>query len=80
MPCASGYPLNWLMSTTRRTLGTGPTTTTRSTTTDVALRLLPVERAELVDIEHQDVVERKGRRTLGPGGRDVGLEAQQVIA
>lgn len=64
---------------TRRPLGTGPTTTTRSTPTSP--RLLPVERAErdeLVDVEHQDV-EPKGRRKLGPGGHDVGLEAQQVI-
>jgi hypothetical protein len=63
------------MSTTRRPLGTGPTTTTRSTP---SLRLLPVERAELVGVEHQDVAERKGRRTLG-AGHEVGLEAQQVV-
>jgi len=53
---------------TRRPLGTGPTTTTRSTPTSP--RLLPVERAErdeLVDVEHQDVADRKGRRNLGPG-------------
>lgn len=53
---------------TRRPLGTGPTSTTRSTPTSP--RLLPVERAELVDVEHQDVAERKGRRTLGPGRGD----------
>ncbi|WP_157876710.1 hypothetical protein [Streptomyces graminilatus] len=55
------------MSTTRRPLGTGPTTST-STMTTSAPRLLPAERAELADVnEHQDVAERKGRRTLGPG-------------
>ncbi|NEC32208.1 hypothetical protein G3I66_03280, partial [Streptomyces rubrogriseus] len=36
-----------------------------------APRLLPVERVEpgrlLEDVEHQAVVEQKGRRTLGPG-------------
>ncbi len=36
--------------------------------TTSAPRLLPAERAELADVnEHQDVAERKGRRTLGPG-------------
>ncbi|MGW1186295.1 hypothetical protein ACWD7Y_32725 [Streptomyces drozdowiczii] len=61
------------MSTTRRPLGTGPTTTTRSTTTPSAFapRRLPVERAEpsslLGDVEHQEVADRKGRRNLGPG-------------
>ncbi|MFE9927205.1 hypothetical protein ACFYQA_38575 [Streptomyces sp. NPDC005774] len=64
---------------TRRPLGTGPTSTTRSTPTSP--RLLPVERGErdeLVDVEHQDVAARKGRRILG-AGHETGLEAQQVI-
>ena len=57
---------------TRRRLGTGPSTTTRSTpTTDTAPRLLPAERVEpgalLGEVERQDLVERKGRRNLGPG-------------
>lgn len=61
-----------VMSTSRRPLGTGPTTSSRSTPTTPAQRLLPAERAELD--EHQgDVVEHqtlRGRRTLGtgPGG------------
>jgi hypothetical protein len=57
---------------TRRRLGTGPSTTTRSTpTTDASPRLLPAERVEpgalLGEVEHQDVADRKGRRNLGPG-------------
>ncbi|MFF5639818.1 hypothetical protein [Streptomyces sp. NPDC012825] len=67
------------MSTTRRVLGIGPTTSTRSTTTSP--RLLPIERAELVDgDERQDVAveERavqmlRGRRPLG-GGPQAGGE------
>ncbi|MFB7032225.1 MULTISPECIES: hypothetical protein [unclassified Streptomyces] len=63
------------MSTTRRVLGTGPATTTRSTTSSP--RLLPIERVQLVDgDEHQDVdIEEqpvqmlRGRRALGPGPR-----------
>lgn len=59
------------MSTARRQLGTGPSTT-RSTTTDIAPRLLPVERAQsgapLGAAEHKDVVARKGRRNLGQPG------------
>ncbi|MFD0229343.1 hypothetical protein ACWGPD_25460 [Streptomyces hirsutus] len=58
------------MSTLRRPLGTGPSTP-RSTPTDTALRLLPVERIEpaglLDDGERPDVAERNGRRTLGHG-------------
>ncbi|WP_406357317.1 hypothetical protein OHB56_33130 [Streptomyces sp. NBC_01635] len=59
------------MSTLRRPLGTGPSATRNTPTTDTALRLLPVERIEpaalLDDGERPDVAERKGRRTLGPG-------------
>jgi hypothetical protein len=59
------------MSTARRQLGTGPSTTRSTPTTDTAPRLLPVERAEpgalLGEVEHQDVAARKGRRNLGPG-------------
>ncbi|WP_189554828.1 hypothetical protein [Streptomyces lavendofoliae] len=59
------------MSTTRRRLGTGPSTTRSTEPTDFSPRLLPVERVEpaalLDDGEHQDVAERKGRRTLGRG-------------
>ncbi|NEC40140.1 hypothetical protein [Streptomyces rubrogriseus] len=58
------------MSTARRRLGTGPSATTTSPA-GPAPRLLPVERVEpgrlLEDVEHQAVVEQKGRRTLGPG-------------
>ncbi|RSS59827.1 hypothetical protein [Streptomyces sp. WAC01280] len=59
------------MSTMRRPLGTGPTTSTRSTGTDPSPRLLPVERADgdvLLDLdEHQEHVAAKGRRLLGTG-------------
>jgi hypothetical protein len=60
------------MSTARRQLGTGPSTTRSTPTTDTAPRLLPVERVEpgalLGEVEHQDVTaDRKGRRNLGPG-------------
>ncbi|MDT9686391.1 hypothetical protein RND61_30615 [Streptomyces sp. TRM76323] len=58
------------MSTARRRLGTGPSTKT-TPPAGPAPRLLPVERIEaerlLDDVEHQAVVEHKGRRTLGPG-------------
>ena len=60
-----------VMSTMRRPLGTGPSTTRSTTSTDTAPRLLPVERAEpdalLGEVEHQGVAARKGRRNLGPG-------------
>ncbi|WP_329405007.1 hypothetical protein [Streptomyces melanogenes] len=59
------------MSTTRRQLGTGPSTTRSTPTTNSSPRLLPIERVEpavlLEDGEHQDVAERRGRRTLGRG-------------
>ncbi|MGW2089710.1 hypothetical protein [Streptomyces sp. NPDC001880] len=60
------------MSTARRPLGTGPTTSTRTTTTTPGPRLLPAERAghdELLgDVDERLAVpDRKGRRTLGPG-------------
>ncbi|MGW3505398.1 hypothetical protein ACWDMY_32705 [Streptomyces globisporus] len=59
------------MSTTRRALGTGPTTSTRSTS---APRLLPAERAALLDVDERLAVvdehpgpDQKRRRKLGPG-------------
>ncbi|MFF5977193.1 hypothetical protein ACFY7C_37475 [Streptomyces sp. NPDC012769] len=60
------------MSTMRRPLGTGPTTSTRTTTTSTAPRLLPVERAEPSALEDaadddQEQAEPKRRRTLGTG-------------
>nr|WSX25677.1 hypothetical protein OG690_38705 [Streptomyces tubercidicus] len=60
------------MSTTRRSLGTGPTTSTRSTTTTPAPRLLPVEQAEQCALlgdadEHQAVQMLRRRRPLGSG-------------
>ncbi|MFD9729244.1 hypothetical protein [Streptomyces sp. NPDC059072] len=57
------------MSTTRRALGAGPTTSTRTTTMPTAPRLLPAERAEHQDDgdEHQAVRMARGRRTLGTG-------------
>ncbi|MEU8673002.1 hypothetical protein ACIOJG_37470 [Streptomyces anulatus] len=58
------------MSTPRRALGTGPTTTTRSTPSP---RLLPVERAALLDVDdgqalvdEQPEPSEKRRRMLGP--------------
>ncbi|WUU86549.1 hypothetical protein OG790_34285 (plasmid) [Streptomyces cellulosae] len=59
------------MSTTRRQLGTGPSTARSTEPMTFSPRLLPVERVEpaalLDDIEHQDAAERKGRRALGRG-------------
>ncbi|WP_327187170.1 hypothetical protein [Streptomyces sp. NBC_01334] len=59
------------MSTTRRRLGTGPSTTTSTLTTDTGPRLLPAERVapDVLpgDAEHQDLAGHKGRRSLGPG-------------
>lgn len=59
------------MSTTRRQLGTGPSTIRKTEPTNLSPRLLPAERIEpaaLLDHgEHQDVAEREGRRILGPG-------------
>ncbi|MFE2972241.1 hypothetical protein ACFXKC_53585 [Streptomyces sp. NPDC059340] len=59
------------MSTTRRRLGTGPSTTTSTPTTDTSPRLLAAERFEPdaleEEAEHQDLTGRKGRRNLGTG-------------
>ncbi|MFD5415238.1 hypothetical protein [Streptomyces nojiriensis] len=59
------------MSTARRRLGTGPSTTRTTPTEGPQPRLLPAERVDpgrlLHDVEHQAVVDAKGRRTLGPG-------------
>jgi hypothetical protein len=59
------------MSTMRRPLGTGPSTTRSTPSTDPAPRLLPaerVERDELVDVDgRREMAVRKGRRNLGPG-------------
>ncbi|RSS67359.1 hypothetical protein [Streptomyces sp. WAC06128] len=59
------------MSTPRRHLGTGPSTTRSTPTADASPRLLPVERTDpgalLGEVEHPDVPVRKGRRILGPG-------------
>jgi hypothetical protein len=64
------------MNTPRRTLGTGPTTSTRSTSTEPpGPRRLPAERAEPNALlgdndEHQAVQMLRGRRTLGTGPAD----------
>ncbi|MFJ1717315.1 hypothetical protein ACIQGT_41065 [Streptomyces sp. NPDC093108] len=56
------------MTSARRPLGIGPTTSTRTTSAPAHPRLLPVEQAELGDVDERLVVpERKGRRILGPG-------------
>jgi hypothetical protein len=56
---------------TRRRLGTGPTSPRSTPTADTAPRLLAAERVEpgalLGEVEHRDVVDRKGRRILGAG-------------
>jgi len=57
---------------TRRRLGMGPGTTRSTLSTDTAPRLMPVERAEPDalpgTVEQHNVVDRRGRRNLGPGG------------
>ncbi|MFD7683069.1 hypothetical protein [Streptomyces sp. NPDC060187] len=60
------------MSTARRRLGTGPSTTRITPTPDgLAPRLLPAERIHearlLDDAADGAVADGKGRRTLGPG-------------
>ncbi|MBK3540223.1 hypothetical protein JHN61_29275 [Streptomyces sp. MBT67] len=59
------------MSTARRRLGTGPSTTRTTPPDGPGPRLLPAERVEagqlLDDVEHQAVADQKGRRVLGPG-------------
>jgi hypothetical protein len=67
------------MSTMRRRLGSGPSTTTSTPTTDTGPRLLPAERVEptalLGEVEHQDVVDPRGRRILGAGAAATPEEA-----
>ncbi|MFF5379447.1 hypothetical protein [[Kitasatospora] papulosa] len=64
------------MSTTRRRLGTGPSTTESTASADPAPRLLPAERVEpkplLDDNERQAVARPKGRRALGQGHENRG--------
>ncbi|WP_125215308.1 hypothetical protein [Streptomyces griseofuscus] len=62
--------------TMRRPLGTGPSTTTRSTTTEAVPRLLPVERA--TDDEHQEHADPRARSAGGPvpGRRKLGSRGQ----
>ncbi|MEU4732939.1 hypothetical protein [Streptomyces sp. NPDC023588] len=56
---------------TRRPLGTGPTTSTRSTAVSASTRLLPVER---IEHEHQDVsVDEQEPRLLLRGRRALGM-------
>ncbi|MFD4764535.1 hypothetical protein ACFWOJ_38770 [Streptomyces sp. NPDC058439] len=60
------------MSTPRRTLGTGPTTSTRSTTTNPVPRFLPAERADLDALlagraDPEQSALQDGRRVLGTG-------------
>ncbi|WP_344771637.1 hypothetical protein [Nocardioides daeguensis] len=52
------------MSTPRRLLGTGPSTTSSTTAAGVGTRLLPVER--LVVDEHQEHEEPRARQEDGP--------------
>lgn len=62
--------------TTRRALGTGPSITTRTTATDTAPRLLPVERAGAD--EHQEHDDPRARTAGGPvpGRRPLGDRGQ----
>ncbi|MGW0630486.1 hypothetical protein [Streptomyces sp. NPDC002758] len=62
------------MSTTRRRLGTGPTTTPTAPGESAGRRLLPVERADpgaLLDVQERAGVEPPAgrRRQLGDGAR-----------
>ena len=56
---------------TRRRLGTGPSTTRSMPTTETAPRLMPAERVEpdalLEEAERLQMPDPNGRRTLGPG-------------
>jgi hypothetical protein len=60
---------------TRRRLGTGPTSTRTTPTTDTAPRLLAAERVEpgplLAEAGHRETADRTGRRVLGPRGSSV---------
>lgn len=60
------------MSTARRRLGTGPTSTRTTPTTETAPRLLAAERADpgplLGEAGHPEAADRNGRRVLGPRG------------
>ncbi|WP_406377066.1 hypothetical protein OHU23_41320 (plasmid) [Streptomyces virginiae] len=62
------------MNPVRRPLGLGPASSPTSPSDSPARGLLPVERVVgdgLVDVvaEDQAVVQPRGRRVLGPGGR-----------
>lgn len=52
------------MSTPRRLLGTGPSTTSSTPTQGAGARLLPVE--QLVDDEHQEHADPRARQDKGP--------------
>ncbi|MEH0557549.1 hypothetical protein [Streptomyces sp. B21-101] len=58
------------MSTTRRTLGTGPMSTRTTAAEEQVPRLLPVERADRDDDQVDDQVPAEpGTRRRGLGGR-----------
>lgn len=63
------------MSTARRRLSTGPTSTRTTPTTETAPRLLAAERADpgplLGEAGHREAADRNGRRVLGPRGSSV---------
>ncbi|MEW1616494.1 hypothetical protein [Streptomyces sp. NPDC088744] len=65
-----------MSTTTRRRLGTGPSTARSTPPTDAGPRLLPVERLapdSLLDgSEHRGPADRMGRRALGPRGTEQG--------
>jgi hypothetical protein len=61
-----------VMSTPRRTLGTGPRSESKAELAIPAPRLLPAERAEqeqllVDDVEQESARMLRGRRNLGPG-------------
>lgn len=63
------------MSTARRQLGTGPTSTRTTAEEERAPRLLAAERVDpgplLGEAGHRETADRNGRRVLGPRGSSV---------
>lgn len=68
------------MSTPRRLLGTGPSTTSSTPTPGAGTRLLPVE--QLAVDEHQEHDDPRARREPGPvpGRRPLGDRGQEPTA
>jgi len=62
--------------TMRRPLGTGPNTTTRTTTPTSAPRLLPVERADVDEHQEHEHAPARGAGGPVPGRRPLGTREQ----